>query len=275
MLYIKTNNHTIKVNMTEAEFDKQIMLGSAIMKTMTGVGNNSAWAACLEALDHIKQHPRYKHEVKRAFNAVVEEFHAYERNLLLGSKNRLFHVADMIPESRKRYGDITDREYFEYWAASGATIYTNKRQWFTNLWNKFRLYFINHKVEHPDIAAWAVAAEMVLKLSLTIYEESCKVVSEKVPMEVVKVIFSKLSLERVWRAWSKAVALLEPSTQLNDYTELEQKNIQYGLDQLEDEWTDTNNLVGALSDTTEAFDEIFRTKGEQKKALRMIASLAE
>ena len=261
--------------MTEEEFDNQMMRASAVMKTMTGIGNNSAWAACLEALDHIKQHPRYKHEVKRAFNAVTDEFKAYERNLLQASRNRLFHVADMIPESRKRYGDITDREYFDYWAASGATVYANKREWFINLWNKFRLYFINHKVAHPDIAAWAVAADMALKLSLTIYEESCKTVSEKVPIALIKVVYAQLSLERVSKAWGKATAILEPATQLNDYTEIEQKNIQHGLDQLEEQWTDTNNIVGALSDTSEAFDEIFRTKGEQKKTLRMIASLAE
>lgn len=263
------------VDMTEEELNRRIMLGSAIIKTMTGIGNNSAWAACLEALDHIRQHPRYRHEVKRAFNAVIEEFRAYERNLLLGMKNRLFHVADMTPESRKRYGNITDREYFDYWCASGATIYSNKREWLVNLWNKYRIYLENHKIEQPEIIAWAMAAGMTLKLALSIYESGCTVVAEQVPRVVVRVVFAKLSMQRVSDAWDKAMSTLEPRVLNPVYTEFEKKNIQHALDDLEDQWTLTENLVGALCDTTEAFDEIFRTKGEQKKAMRLIASLKD
>lgn len=128
--------------MSIEELNSAVSDASGLMKMMTGIGNNSAWAACLDALDHIRKHPKFQQQTKQAYKAVLAEFQAYERNLLFSPKNRLFHMDDMTDSSRKRYGDISDKEYFEYWAATGATVYSNKREWFTNLRNKFRIYLL-------------------------------------------------------------------------------------------------------------------------------------
>ena len=58
-----------------------------------------------------------------------------------------------------------------------------------------------------------------------------------------------------------------------ELSEEQQKNIQNGLDQLMEEWTSVATMTDALAETTEAYDEVFRTKGEQQKALRLIADM--
>ena len=42
-----------------------------------------------------------------------------------------------------------------------------------------------------------------------------------------------------------------------------------------EQWTSTATMTDALAETTEAHDDVFRTKGEQKKALRQIAEMRE
>jgi hypothetical protein len=263
------------LDMTLEELNNRVSKASSVFKTMTGIGNNSAWAACMEALDHIRQHPRYKHRVKQAYKTVLAEFSSYERNLLFARYNRLFCIKDMTEDTRKRYGNISDREYYDYWAAGGATIYANKRKWFTNLCNKYRLYLIAHNIEHPDIVAWALAAGMALKLAMDIYEQCVIEMSNE--LKINKIIFEKafgrLYIASISKEWDDATLLLEPRIQDPQYSELEQKNIQHGINQLQDEWTSMRNVSKAISDTTEAFDEIFRTKGEQKKALKKLAEL--
>lgn len=274
-MILKIGNDVVMLDMTLEELNNRVSKASSVFKTMTGIGNNSAWAACLEALDHIRQHPRYKHRVKQAYKTVLAEFSSYERNLLFARYNRLFCIKDMTEDTRKRYGNISDREYYDYWAAGGATIYANKRKWFTNLWNKYRLYLIAHNIEHPDIVAWALAAGMALKLAIDIYEQCVIEMSNE--LKINKIIFEKafgrLYIASISKAWDDATLLLEPRIQDPQYSELEQKNIQHGINQLQDEWTSMRNVSKAISDTTEAFDEIFRTKGEQKKALKKLAEL--
>lgn len=265
------------INMSIEELNGAVSAASGLMKMMTGIGNNSAWAACLDALDHIRKHPNFKQQTKQAYKAVLAEFQAYERNLLFARNNRLFHLDDMMDCSRKRYGDISDKEYFEYWAATGATVYSNKREWFTNVWNKFRIYLIAHNVKHPDIIAWTLAGGLTLRLATDIYEQSCNVCCKQygLPRCIIDRIFSGLSLERVSKAWDKASILLEPYVANPQYTETDKKNIQYGIDQLQEQWTSPKNIFGGISDATEAFDEIFRTKGEKKKALKGLSQLLE
>lgn len=68
--------------MSIEELNGAVSDASGLMKMMTGIGNNSAWSACLDALDHIRKHPRFRQQTKQAYKAVLAEFQAYERNLL-------------------------------------------------------------------------------------------------------------------------------------------------------------------------------------------------
>lgn len=265
------------VPMAKETLERAVSDSAAMVKTTCGIGNNAAWSVALEALDHVRKHPRYKHGVKQAFLSAVQEFKNYECELVYATENRLFHVADLTPEYRKRYGDITDREYYEFWCSTGASAYVQKRVWVTNLWNKFRLSLIGHKVQHPDEVAWGMAASAALLLATCMYDNSVRVCVEdyKVPRQLVDGIFGKLNMIAVAKKWDKALMMLEPFTATYDLTELEQKNIQQGLDQLQEQWTSTATYTGALTEAVDAYEEVFRTKGEQKKALRLIAEMRE
>ena len=277
MMMVRVNGEKIVLPMTQEELTERVAKVAGLVKTMTGIGNNAAWATCLDAMDQLKKHPRFRHLVKREFNSALLEFKAYERQLIYTETNRLFCVADLTPEYRKRYGNITDREYYDYWAATGATAYAQKRQWMTNLWNKFRLSLIGHKVPNPDTVAWGMAADACLKLAVCIYDNAVRVGVEDygIPRQLLDAIFGDLKINEIEKRWDRALMMLEPFTETYDLTELEQKNIQLGLDQLQEEWTSCATLRGALSETTEAYEEVFRTKGEMKKALRFIEAIRE
>ena len=35
----------------------------------------------------------------------------------------MFHLDDLEPSVRRKYGDITDREYYDFWASTGSQAY--------------------------------------------------------------------------------------------------------------------------------------------------------
>ena len=263
--------------MTKDELTKRVAHVSAAIKVVTGITNNAAYAACLEAIDHVRMHRNYRHTVKRAFKDALDEFKAYEHRLIYSEQNRLFRLNDLTPEYRKRYGDITDREYYEFWCATGASAYQQKHPWVMNLWNKFRLSLIAHKIPNEDIVAWPMAADACLLLAVAVHENWIKVGTAEygIPDILMKEVFGQLSLEEVEKKWAKALSMFEPLTDGYELTSLEQKNIQMGLDQLQEEWTSMATIRGGLNEAIEAYDEVFRTRGEQKKALRQVAEMLD
>lgn len=273
----KVNGQIIASELSREEMASRVGKSSALIKMMCGIGNNAAWACCLEAMDQLRRHPRFRHRVKQVFKAAMEEFKAYERRLVYATENRLFHLDDLTPEYRKRYGNISDREYYEYWCSTGATAYSQKRMWAMNLWNKYRLSLIRHKVPNEGIVAWGMTADAALRLAQCIYENNIKVCAcdYEVPQPLLEVIFGGLNVKRVADKWDAALMMLEPLTDTYELEDIEQKNIQLGLDQLMEEWTSMATAVDALTETTEAYDDVFRTKGEQKKALRQIAEMRD
>jgi hypothetical protein len=277
MLRINIRGERLVLPMTQGELTDRVAKVAGLVKTMTGIGNNAAWSATLEALDNLRLHSNFRHLVKREFNFAIVEFKAYEHRLVYAEANRLFSVSDLTPEYRKRYGNISDREYYDYWAATGTTAYYQKRQWMTNLWNKFRLSLIGHNVPDPDTVAWGMAADACMKLAVCIYENAIKVGVDDfgVPRPMLEVIFGSLNISPVEKRWDRALMMLEPFTATYELNEQEQRNIQLGLDQLQEEWTSCATLREALSETTEAYEDVFRTKGEMKKALRYIETIRE
>lgn len=277
MIKLNIKGQVVMIPMTQDELTERVAKASAFIKTMTGIGNNAAWSCCLEAMDYLRKHPRFRQKVKQQFKSAMEAFKDYERQLIYTSENRLFHLDDLTPEFRKRYGNITDREYYEYWCATGATAYTQKRAWAVNVWNKYRLSLIRHKVPHEEKVAWGMAACACLRLAQYIYEQNIKVCAKdyEVPAQMLEAIFGGLNVKAIADKWDKALMLLEPKTEGYELEKIEAKNIQLGLDQLMEQWTCTATMTDALAETTEAYDDVFRTKGEQKKALRQIADMRE
>ena len=69
--------------------------------------------------------------------------------------------------------------------------------------------------------------------------------------------------------------VLAPETEPIKLDTLEEKNIDLGRRQLMEAWLDPELLYSSTSETVEDYDEIFRTKGFQKKVLREIAEVRE
>ena len=122
-----------------------------------------------------------------------------------------------------------------------------------------------------------MAADACLLLAVAVHENWTRIGVEDygIPEILMKEIFGQLSLGTVEKKWAKALTILEPLTDSYELSRTEQKNIQMGVDQLQEEWTSLATIRGGLNEAIEAYDDVFRTKGEQKKALRQIADMRE
>ena len=247
---------------------------AGLIRFICGVANNAAWLVALEALDHARRCRGYRGNVKYRFKQSVAAYHDYERNLIHNKNNRMFCVADMTPDIRKKYGNITDREYYDFWTATGAQAYTKTKPMITSLWNKYRLSLQSHNVKEAEHLAWVMTATAALELAVNLYKRAIKdiVESYKLPRHLVEYVFSQFSLEPVRKRWNEAMLSLSPEV---DYTisGMEERNIVHGLEQLQEAWTDTSVLYDSANETVAEYEEVFRTPGEQKKVMREIAGI--
>lgn len=248
------------------------------VKLVVGIGNNAAWMAVLEAHDHAKKCKRYKQQVKQSFKAALDAFHNYERHLVSEYGVRFFHVADMDERTRKKYGNITDRQYYEFWTATGAQAYTDTRNIITMLVNKYRKSLQRHNVADAEHVAWVMMAEAALELALKMHDVAMKKAHEatNVSIDLLHRNFGVLRLTAVARQWRASLALLSPESEAYDLDPSEERDIALGLEQLEESWGDVNLMFDSTIKTTEDYTEdVFRTKGESKKAQRQLAEMRD
>lgn len=263
--------------MSEEEIRNRLLEVSGVVKLILGVCNTCAWLVTLDAHDVIRKSPRYKHQIKQAFKAVFEEHKAYESRLLYATTNRFFCVADMTPQTRKKFGaDFTDQQYFEFWKGIGGPAYNKTRPLVTSLWNKYRKSLVAHGQKEADASAWAFTAVAALRLAQTMYDR----IIENCPKDygldrrIAVHVFSQFSMKRVLDAWVKATTMFA-ATAFYPLEPSEDRNIQLGLEQLVQAWLDTDTLFDSTISTIPDFDDIFRTKGEMKKAMREIAEFKD
>ena len=273
--------------MTSDDFQNKLLAAVSTVKAVTGVANNAAVNIMFDCFSEINgnatdpktgqrkpAHPRYHHQVKQAYLKAIDEYHQYEHRLIHATKNRLFHVADLTPESRKMFGEnITDKDYFEFWKGMGAEAHQISRPLVTSLHNKYRLSLINHNMPYAEQTAWAMVAMACLSLAVSIYNTAVdKSVTNIIYPRQDKLwaIFADLSLQRVLDAWKRALMLTEPKATYK-LEPIEDKNIQDGLMQLTETWSNPELLYDSMQSGVEDYDDIFRTKGYMKKALRNLA----
>lgn len=256
---------------------QEVVAASAMVKLCCGVANNAAWMVALEAFDHVKKHRNYRHRVKRLYKKAFEEFHKYERRLVYARENRLFHVGDLSEANRKRFGNISDREYYEFWQSTGDVAYQRTHPLVTSLWNKYRLSLLHHGVSQPEILAWPMVGHACLVIASSICESAIESsvrdtwITKKGAME----LFGQLSLKAVAQAWNEALQATDPQVDTYELDSTEEKNIVMGLEQLRESWVNADMLYGCTRESADTYDEVFRTKGEQKKAMRELQELQE
>lgn len=245
---------------------------ASMVKLVTGVANNCALLIMLDALDQVKKHPAYRQRVKMLYGRAIEEWHDYERRLLYAEHNRFFHVEDMMASTRRHYGEhMTDKEYFEFWKGLGGKAYAESRPFVTSLWNKYRLSLINHKVDNVEPMAWALTGSACLTLAVQLYDKIIWQESKVsgIFLNIMRHIFAGFSLANVLTAWNRAMRATDPTEY--DLDDVEYRNIQAGIAQLEELWSSHKLLYGSTLAAIPEYDDIFRTRQEMKNAMRNIA----
>lgn len=255
---------------------------TGLIKTTCGVANNAAWMVCLEALGKVRQHPRYKKRaadgmsIKKRFKDVVEAYHKYERNLLYGGPPYFFRLQDLPPDKRKSFGNITDSEYFDMWTAIGGQAYSRTRPFVTSLVNKFRLSLESHGIKDADIVAWIITATTCQKIAVRVYGSALRSAGNMAGIATSKLnkIYRVFNMRLICELWMKAELAIEPATDY-DLEGLELKNIQLGITQLEEQWMNTRTLYGSAADIFKEYDDLWRTPGEQKKAIKGLLDMMD
>ena len=263
------------------EIVKAASNAAAIFKLVCGVGNNAAWLVMLDAYDHAKRCKAFRrslrggHMVGWYFKKAVNDFKDYERQLLTTGKNRMFHVADMTEDVRRKYGDISDAEYYEFWKGVGGVAYAKTQPHITSLWNKYRVSLIKHDVKDAEHVAWVMTAQAAIDLSLAMYESAMKECETGMNLhrQLLDGIFGQFSLKTVSKDWMRALMLLAPETDNYQLDSTEERNIDLGLQQLMEAWLDPELLYSSASGAVDDYEEIFATKGFVKKVQREIAEV--
>ena len=292
-------------------FSDLFNVNSRFMRTVMGVVNNAAWMTCLDAIDQIRKHPRYRQNIKggttpmRQFKRCFDMLKDYEKRLKYGQKFPFFHVGNFTKETRDTFADnFTDNDYYDLWAASGFTVYSENRAMVTSLQNKLRLAYLNHGDPQPDIMGWAAAAQCALDIASGCWLSgifSCDTTEEQyrkyhlpIPNNYWRKFYKDFNLAEIADFWADCIRDLAPDSpvrlddirytcwpeqetkiEVKTLTELEQKNVKIGFDQLEQVWTHEDALYGSRITTAKEYAEAFRTNGEMKKAAQYFADMRE
>jgi hypothetical protein len=261
--------------MTVEQLEQRVAQCAGFVKMMTGVANNAAIAIARDCHDKLRKHPKYKHKVKQLFKtAIIDEYRHYRCNLKHPRPDMIcfFNLSDMPESARKKYGAVTNDQYFEFWEGTGVLAYQKSQPLIGSLWNKFRLSMMRIGVSHPEIVAWGCVGASVLELSLFVWERVMRSTYEALDgvltMDQVERIYRPFKMERVSLAWRKALQELAP--ELNHYTvdEAEERNVALGVEQLSQLWISTDLPFDATIAAVKDFaDDIFSTKGHAKKAM--------
>ena len=258
-----------------ANIEKRLGDFSGVLKLYMGACNNATFLVMGNAIDAMKKHPVWAvkfHKAKGKFMLAMKEWKVYEHNLLHARVNRMFHLADYSAEVRKKYGDISDQEYYDYWCSIGSFAYEYSLDMLNALKYKYRKALEAHGVEGAEYLAEAMLCMTCLNCCLTMLDVHLEqgVEHTRIQRPILEVFFKDFSLVRVRDAWWEALKLTVPEWIDKEFDKDNERNIQIGIRQLAERWADEKMLYHAVNDATEDYQEVFRTEGEWKKALKAI-----
>lgn len=261
---------------------------TGLVKLICGISNNAAHQLALEAMDVIRRYPGAKKRIKGGYSIWYEfkraffAFEEYERRLLYSEEYGFFHLADMAPETRKRYGDITDREYFQMWEVMGGYSYTQHRDFATCLQNKWRIYLEQKGIKDADVKAWALTALNGFGIAAIGFEASMDQAHQRFPLlksSVLRNIFGAFSIRHIGQMWMSAMDSLDHEALMLGQEALDpnwgNKNIKVSVIQLQDAWLGKEALADAMRRAINGYSDAFRTQGEMKKSLREVDEFEE
>ena len=269
------------------ELNRLVGQMSGFVKMMMGVADNVALTVMRHANDQIidrrsdddykvkprQAHPGYRQQAKRSMREAMDEVVRWRTRLLYPSQGelRFSHVDDMPEEARRKYGAMTDQEYFELWMATGAGAYQKSLPLVRSLHYKFLRSMESHGVHAAAQTAWGLTALTILQLAVETFERSMRSVNEamegRLPPALMERIYQPFSLKRVADLWQQGLVLLSPETAVYQLSTAEERNIELGVEQLRELWisptTPFESLAGAVND----YDELFASKSVRRSVL--------
>lgn len=257
---------------------KRLADAAALVKLVCGVSNNATRLVMLRGLENARQMSAYRcnPKLRQVLRHADKEWHDYENHLVNARRHKMFDVAHLVERVRRRYGDITDRQYYEFWASIGSTAYKKTSPLVTSLWNKYRLSLIDHGIKEPEYVAWLMTASSALQIATGIHRATLRQCIEEydIPAHLAHDVFDQLSLKRVQDAWDRAVYIAEPGC---NYTlhPIESHNIDMGIDQLMEAWRSHDLIHESTKASVKDYEEIFATKGFQQKTIREINEIQQ
>lgn len=240
--------------------------------------NNAAWAACLDAYECIEPLKRFNQQVKggdtagHGYKRALRALKQYQRNLIYASDNRFFHVADMTGDTRNFYAkDMTDEQYYDFWASFGFKAYQDNRPFLTCLVNKLYLAYKKGNVRHAEAAAWSMGAYMSMSVATECHADAVKVVANQWGGRLAEWqrLFKAFDLSPVEKLWGDAHRDFFPELATLEFDDDEFQNINLSFNQWAERLVRGKTLINSRVATVNDFaDDIFRTKGCAKKAIR-------
>ena len=295
MNYVRMTQQAFAEQVDAAELETRIGQCSGLVKMMCGVANNCAisvvrhaWSKIADIRDKesYREHPHHphpgcRHAAKKAFAQFFKDWSAMESTLAYPTHGdvRFFHVDDMPPEARKKYGAMSDAEYFEFWKGVGAQAYKQSMPLVTSLHNKYRKSLDHHGVAESELVAWAMTAYTVLELACDMWHNvmfSCHEAIPEVETEVLESIWRPFLVQRPADTWRKAMLLMAKEVGEYKLDADEERNIELGVEQLRELWISVDLPFDSTIAAVEDFDrDIFRTRGEAKKSIRELTEMRE
>lgn len=264
------------------EFIDRMAKASSFVKLIDGTGNNAAWAACLDAYEYIK--PLKKRAVRRVkggdtaidgYKRVFKALKVYQRNLIYTENNRFFRVADMDEKTRSYYAkDMTDEDYYDFWASFGFKAYQTNKDFFTCLINKLRLAYERGGIKDAEAAAWSMGAYMTLSIASECHADVVKSLVKiwEGDPDRMRLLFKPFDLAHIEKLWGDAHKDFFPELLKFEFTDFEFENIKTSFNQWAERLVKGKTLIQSRVDTIADFsDDIFRTKGCAKKAMRELS----
>lgn len=271
-----------KVRFTLGDLAHKLSAASGLMKELMGVANNAAWNVCLDAKDQIKTLPNWKQRVKGGktieeyFNLVTKEFEDVYEHQLINSVNGFFDLQGMPDDVKNLYGDITNREYYDFWCAIGGSTHNRTRFLVTSLCNKYRLALVHGDIKDAEVKAWGMTGIAVLTAAVNIYEMSLDMIHDefKIPRKALELNFHLFSLRDVKKRWESAVRAAMPEAIAVELSETDDKNIDIGLTQLYQAWTNGPSIYSDMEKTLKACgDDVMKSRKCVREAIKEVEKL--
>lgn len=264
---------------------KALLSASGLMKELMGVANNAAWLVCLDAHDELKKLPNWKRQVKggstaeKDFQRVFKEYDAYERKLI-SNDNGFFDIKGFPEKVRKMYGDITSQDYYDFWTEIGGSSYKRTRPFICSLQNKYRLALIHAGIDDntAKIIAWGKCASACLDSAIIIYEMSIDMIDQEfgIPSDILDLDFQGFNLKNVAKLWKGAMRTASPECDAAEISDLDRKNIENGLQQITEKWTEGSGIYDDLEKAIrDCGEDVLSSKKSIINAIKDVRKLRE